>query len=244
AGEGFMHKYHPLCSLATRDVVSRAIYLEMAKEGRDHVFLDLRHLDQQKLKANFPTILNIILKEYSNFDFTKDLIPVTPAAHYFCGGIATDTWARTSIPGLWAIGEVASTGLHGANRLASNSLLEALVFAKRAAFKLDLSFSSTAQQASHQDQFHYPDSPKTIEKLRNLMFDKVGIYRSREGLKQALQIINTFISEGQVSTEPRNQDIILNNMLCVAKAVVEDSLAQKDNKGAFFLSDLDECPNL
>ena len=242
AGEDFMFKYHPLGSLATRDVVSRAIYQEMAQDSRDHVSLDLRHLDQRKLKDKFPTVLNIILEEFPQFDFKNDLIPVTPAAHYFCGGIATDAWGRTSVPGLWAIGEVAGTGLHGANRLASNSLLEALVFAKRAASKLNLSFAATVQQSSAPEQFHYPDAPKTIERLRHLMFEKVGIYRSTEGLRQALEAINTFISEAQLSPEVQTQDITLHNMLSVAKAVVEDSLAQKENRGAFFLSDLVENP--
>ncbi len=242
-GEDFMYKYHPLGSLATRDVVSRAIYQEIAQDSRDHVSLDLRHLDQRKLRAKFPTILNIILEEFPHIDFKKDLIPVTPAAHYFCGGIATDAWGKTSVPGLWAIGEVAGTGLHGANRLASNSLLEALVFAKRAASKLNLSLASTVQQSSAPEQFHYPDASKTIEKLRHLMFEKVGIYRSKEGLRQAFEAINTFISEAQISPEIQTQDIILHNMLSVAKAVVEDSLAQKENKGAFFLSDLAENPH-
>jgi len=242
AGEDFMLNYHPLGSLATRDVVSRAIYKEMAREHSKQVFLDLRHLNQRKLQEKFPTIVKTILEEKPNFNFKEDLIPVSPAAHYFCGGIATDAWGRTSIPALFAIGEVAGTGLHGANRLASNSLLEAIVFAQRALEKLGFSPTSNLNNNSSQKGKCYPDAANSIKELRALMFEKVGIYRSREGLKQAAQIINRIAAEATDLGQPSNLDLTLHNMLCVAQAVVEDSLAQNENRGAFFLSDLAESP--
>ncbi len=131
AGERFMPRYHPDAELAPRDVVARAILNEMLREGAPCAYLDLRHLPAGAMRARFPTIAAICAQH--GLDLARDLIPVAPAAHYFMGGVAVDTWSRTTLPQLYAIGEVACTGVHGANRLASNSLLEGLVFGRRAA---------------------------------------------------------------------------------------------------------------
>ncbi|HEY7350951.1 MAG TPA: L-aspartate oxidase [Ktedonobacterales bacterium] len=135
AGERFMPRYHPDAELAPRDVVARAILSEMLREGAGarapSAYLDLRHLPGEAMRARFPTIAAICAQH--GLDLARDLIPVAPAAHYFMGGVAVDTWGRTTLPRLYAIGEVACTGVHGANRLASNSLLEGLVFGRRAA---------------------------------------------------------------------------------------------------------------
>ena len=131
AGERFMPRYHPDAELAPRDVVARAILSEMLREGAPCAYLDLRHLPAEAMRARFPTIAAICAQH--GLDLARDLIPVAPAAHYFMGGIAVDTWSRTTLPQLYAIGEAACTGVHGANRLASNSLLEGLVFGRRAA---------------------------------------------------------------------------------------------------------------
>ncbi len=131
AGERFMPRYHPDAELAPRDVVARAILSEMLREDAPCAYLDLRHLPADAMRARFPTIAAICAQH--GLDLAHDLIPVAPAAHYFMGGVAVDTWSRTTLPQLYAIGEVACTGVHGANRLASNSLLEGLVFGRRAA---------------------------------------------------------------------------------------------------------------
>jgi L-aspartate oxidase len=134
-GDRFMVDLHPLAELAPRDVVARAIQQQMAAEGTAHVWLDLRHLDGQAMKDRFPTIANELASR--GLDFTSDLIPIAPAAHYFMGGIVASSSGETSLPGLLAIGEAACTGVHGANRLASNSLLEGLVFGHEAADRLN-----------------------------------------------------------------------------------------------------------
>jgi L-aspartate oxidase len=134
AGKRFMPRYHPDAELAPRDVVARAILGEMLAEGAPSAFLDLRHLQAEAMRQRFPTIAAACARY--GLDLARDLIPVAPAAHYFMGGVAVDTWARTTLPGLYAVGEVACTGVHGANRLASNSLLEGLVFGRRVAAAL------------------------------------------------------------------------------------------------------------
>jgi len=130
-GEEFMDKYHPMKSLAPRDVVARAIHREMSKRAEEFVYLDVRHKDPESVRSHFP---NIYEKCKSiGIDITRDLIPVTPAAHYCCGGVKVDTNGETYVKRLYALGETSCTGLHGANRLASNSLIEALVYADKAA---------------------------------------------------------------------------------------------------------------
>lgn len=236
----FMLDYHPLGNLATRDIVSRAIYQEMAKSGEDHVYLDLRHLDYKALEAQFPTIMAVIKAEDPAL-YRKGLIPVSPAAHYFCGGIETDAWAQTTIPNLLAIGEVACTGLHGANRLASNSLLEALVFAYRAVQGLALNGRQSGKLLKPASPaLAFKNADLKIRALQELMYEKVGVYRDQKGLQEAQALLKALYSEGDIEAKPRPIDSLLANMLTVAKAVVDDSLSQSENRGAFYCYDLEE----
>lgn len=142
AGERFMPRYHPDAELAPRDVVARAILSEMLREGAPAAYLDLRHLPAEAMRARFPTIASMCAQH--GLDLARDLIPVAPAAHYFMGGVAVDTWGRTTLPALYAVGEVACTGVHGANRLASNSLLEGLVFGRRVAAAMARTLAGSA----------------------------------------------------------------------------------------------------
>ena len=152
-GEEFMDKYHPMKSLAPRDVTARAIYTEMTRRGEDFVYLDVRHKDPEQTRRHFPNIYEKCLS--LGIDITRDLIPVTPAAHYCCGGVKVDLNGETSIRRLYALGETSCTGLHGANRLASNSLIEAVVYADQAA-KQDR--KSTRLNSSHEFVSRMPSS--------------------------------------------------------------------------------------
>ena len=151
AGERFMTAVHPLAELAPRDVVARAIHRQMALDGRDHVDLDLRHLDPEEMRERFPTITRELAAR--GLDLATDLIPVAPAAHYFIGGVAASPEGITSLPGLLAFGEAAATGIHGANRLASNSLLEGLVFGMAGADRLAREWPRLATEPALESAF-------------------------------------------------------------------------------------------
>ncbi len=191
-GDRFMQRYHPLADLAPRDIVARAIDCEMKQNRLSHVELDISHLDAGYLRRRFPTIFSRCQK--FGVDLTKQAIPVVPAAHYMCGGVVTDLHGRTKVRRLFAVGEVAMTGVHGANRLASNSLLEALVFAHRAA--------ESAEAILVESNDYRPSFPDwnpgtavrsnerivlthTWEEVRRLMWDYVGVIRSDAGLERA-----------------------------------------------------------
>ena len=180
-GERFMKRYHPLEELAPRDVVSRSIAMEIRRTGSGHVFLDLRHLDGDRIRQRFPRIYRTCLRY--GVDLAKDLAPVHPAAHYAMGGIRTDLDGKASLPRLYSAGEAACTGVHGANRLASNSLLEGIVFGARAGramrehAPLDCTFGDVV--ASGQGE-------RADEEVRRLIWEHCGILRSGEGLEQFL----------------------------------------------------------
>lgn len=238
-GEEFVYKYDSRGSLATRDVVARAIYHEMEESGEKHVWLDFRHLDINDFSLKFPTIAAYL--KYRNIDIRIEMVPVKPAAHYFCGGVMTNKLAQTSVPHLLAAGECAYTGLHGANRLASNSLLEALVFAKNAAENLKIHFEELTF-----DDISLPEIKCTCsamkynglkKNIQNIMAKYAGVVRNRPGLIMArgkLLDLKNFLSESDYSVKACE----LRNMLQVALSVVEDSLAQSENRGGFYRDDL------
>tara|TARA_B100001115_G_scaffold175840_1_gene162332 strand:- start:5102 stop:6631 length:1530 start_codon:yes stop_codon:yes gene_type:complete len=238
AEEDFMFKYHPSGSLATRDIVSRGIYSELASEPNRKVFLDLRHLDQEVLAHRFPTIVQELKRK--GLDPEVEMIPVAPAAHYFCGGIPSDVQGRSAMEGLMVAGEVACTGLHGANRLASNSLLEALVMAHRAALSLakELQLDLTPEELiSPTVSKHFPMVDSKLRYLQQLMFDKVGVIRDEEGLNTALAEINFVLKQGVDREQSSQADLALENLLLVARSVVLDSLDQEENRGVLYRSD-------
>jgi L-aspartate oxidase len=221
AGERFMPRYHPDAELAPRDVVARAILSEMLREGSPSAFLDLRHLPAQAMYARFPTIAMIC--QQHGYDLAHDLIPVAPAAHYFMGGVAVDTWGRTSTHNLYAIGEVACTGVHGANRLASNSLLEGLVYGRRAALAITDALTGTSDATDYPSwptaatlftgtgstaqilPTHAPALPGPIANariqtaLQRIMWEHVSLHRAETGLQQAAQAVQQLVTEARAT---------------------------------------------
>jgi L-aspartate oxidase len=249
AGEAFMERYDPRKDLAPRDIVARAIDSEMKITGTEHVFLDCRHMDKDKFIEHFP---NIYAKCLSiGIDIAKSMIPVSPAAHYSCGGVKTDEWGRTSINNLYAAGECASTGLHGANRLASNSLLEAMVFAHRSYL------SSVEKVDSLELKMQIPDwnaagttAPKemilitqSVKELKLLMSDYVGIVRNNERLCRAnsrLDLLHEETESLYQRTQVSPQLCELRNMITVAYLVVKSAELRKESRGLHYNTDYPE----
>ncbi len=247
-GKPFMSKYHKDADLAPRDIVSKAIFDEVQQSDLHHVFLDCRLIEEARFMNHFPTIYARCLRV--GIDPLKDLIPVAPAAHYVCGGIVTDAHGQTSINSLYAIGECARTGLHGANRLASNSLLEALVFGHRAAKKvaslaptiannccLETAAESTNELTEEQRSF----LAQTKQELLTMMSDKVGIVRTTSGLKEA----KAFIENARDSVKKNFDTFFVNhllleldNLLTVAGMIIDQSLSRTSNLGGYFNKDL------
>lgn len=246
-GEPFMDRYDKRGSLASRDIVARAIDAEMKTRGEEHVYLDCRHLDMDGFKAHFPNIYQKC--QDSGIDVSKEMIPVAPAAHYLCGGVRADHYGNTNIANLYCCGEIAHTGLHGANRLASNSLLEALVFAHRcyedAVTKID--------NAGYQDNIPEWQTEGTTEprewvlinhnrsEVKNIMSNYVGIVRSNERLHRALnrlEVIHLETEKLYKTTTLSPQLCELRNMINVAYLIVKYSISQKENRGTFFSVDL------
>jgi len=247
-GTPFMDDYHPLASLAPRDVVARAIDAELKQSGEDYVYLDVTHLDADFLRQRFPNIYGRCLK--LGLDIAKEMIPIVPAAHYSCGGVATDLEARTSLHRLFAIGEVACTGLHGANRLASNSLLEALVFADHAAeqasalAKQPLPADSEAVSRAALEALTAPArqgaevSPEFLAQLRlltqTLMWTHVGIVRSDKRLRQALREISILLHgvESLYASSRVSAELLeLRNIIQNAWLIIQSSLQRHESRG-------------
>jgi L-aspartate oxidase len=248
SGEEFMERYHPLKSLAPRDVVAQAIDNEMKISGEPCVFLDIRHIEASKTKKHFPNIYNQCKK--FGIDITKDLIPVVPAAHYMCGGIVVDSNGNTDIANCYACGEVAHTGVHGANRLASNSLLEALVFSKRAADDANAKLKSL-KFINSSDVPPWDDSG-TIEteewillshnfkEIQTVMWDYVGIVRSNVRLKRALRriiLLEKEIKEFYKRTKVTAPLLELRNVVTTAKLIVTSAIKRKESRGLHFTTD-------
>lgn len=225
--------------LAPRDVVSRAIFDEMNKSGSDHVFLDLSHIGKEKVINRFPLIYKTCLER--GLDITKDKIPVAPAAHYFMGGIKTDINAKTNIPGILAAGECASTGVHGANRLASNSLLEGLVFGHRAVLSAKSEARNTKSETNSNLANPKPKlKPAEIQRykliIKTAMWNGTGIVRSKESLTAALHKLELI---------PQSlEDIEVKNMLLVARLITQAALDRQESRGAHFRSDFPKPDDL
>lgn len=246
-GEDFIKEIDERGSLASRDIVARAIEMEMKKGRKPFVYLDCRHLTPDAVENHFPNIHQRCLQ--AGIDMQKQMIPVAPAAHYICGGIVTDEWGQTNITGLFAAGETASTGLHGANRLASNSLLEALVFAHRAYMtviqKLD---NHTVISPALPAEFQHPSKEvnnahiaQQRKELQQLMFQYAGIIRNNDGLQKGLEQVLTLKKdiEKKYTLHRPGQDICeIRNLLDVAQLIINQSINRKENKGGFYNSDL------
>ena len=234
-GQRFMQPYHALAELAPRDVVSRAIMSEMVKTGSNFAYLDLRHLLKDYVRSRFPNIHATCLQY--GFDITRDLIPISPAAHYIMGGVKTDSDGRTSVKGLFAAGEVACTGVHGANRLASNSLLEGLVFGARTGnAALSSPIIPSAKVTTTFNPASIRDHDEIRHALRKLMWERVGIIRCATSLSEAA----SRLLEWRVITERdygTRRELELKNMLTVAGIIVQAALARKGSVGAHFRSD-------
>ncbi|HMO80302.1 MAG TPA: L-aspartate oxidase [Pyrinomonadaceae bacterium] len=233
-GERFMDRYDERLELAPRDIVSRSIVAEMRRTGTREVFLDMTALDADYLRDRFPKI-DVTCRSYG-LDMAKDLLPVSPASHYCMGGVRTDLWGRTTVPGLYAAGEVSCTGVHGANRLASNSLLEGLVFGARAGEAAaddgheepKVSYSSLSPIGSGLSQLT-AISTAVRKRVKRLMWERVGIVRDRASLKRALSEFRQ-ISGSNLSVASRN-------FVTLATLAAEAALWREESRGGHFRTD-------
>jgi L-aspartate oxidase len=247
-GEPFMKRHHAMGDLAPRDVVARAIDYEMKREGLKCVYLDISHKPADFVRSRFPGIYETCMK--LGVDPTTGPIPVVPAAHYMCGGVSSNLHGRSSVPGLWVIGETAFTGLHGANRLASNSLLEGVVFAHRAADKLSEELHELRQRPTPA----VPDwqvgsavvSDEAVvvthnwDELRRTMWNYVGIVRSDARLSRAARRVALLEEEIQDYYWKHlvTRDLLeLRNIAVVAKLVIESAAVRKESRGLHFTID-------
>jgi L-aspartate oxidase len=245
-GEEFMQEYDPRKSLAPRDIVARAIDAEIKKSGEDYVYLDVRHKSKAEILSHFPNIYAKCLD--IGIDMTKDMIPVSPACHYMCGGIMVDHSGRSSISQLYACGECSSTGLHGANRLASNSLLEALVFAHRIYEDAIAQFNGydvpdnipdwdeKGVQLSNEDILVTPHS----REMQKLMNDYVGIVRSDFRLERAMRRLRLLYEETEEFYKRTKLSVKLcelRNLIQVSYIVVKSAMARKESRGLHYTTD-------
>lgn len=249
-GSSFMERHDPRGELAPRDIVARAIDFEMKRGGLDYVHLDISHKPATFITEHFPTIYARCLQ--FGYDMTREPLPIVPAAHYTCGGIVTDLRARTDLPGLYAIGECSFTGLHGANRLASNSLLECLVFAECAANDIAAQ-AATAPAATptlprwDESRVSDPDEQVVVshnwDELRRFMWDYVGIVRTTKRLERALrrvQLLADEIREYYSNFKISNDLIELRNLVLVAELIIRSALARHESRGLHYSRDYPE----
>lgn len=252
-GEEFMQEYDERKSLAPRDIVARAIDAEIKKSGEDYVYLDIRHRSKQDILAHFPNIYAKCLD--IGLDMTKDMIPVAPACHYMCGGVLVDKAGRSSINRLYACGECSSTGLHGANRLASNSLLEALVFAHRIYKDAIIDFSNKVIPDNIPDwdekgvQLSNEDILVThnVREMQKLMSDYVGIVRSDFRLERALRRLGLLYEETEdfyKKTKVSVKLCELRNLIQVSYLVVKSAMMRKESRGLHYTTDYPEHQNV
>jgi L-aspartate oxidase len=251
-GYRFMKDYHEAGELAPRDVVSRAIFSQLQKTGSEMVWIDFRPLGQAVIERRFPTIQQVC--KHFGLDVLTEPIPVAPAAHYTMGGVATDLWGKTSVPGLYAVGEVASTGVHGANRLASNSLLECLVFARRIAL-------SVSEMPPQIEKYPVPQPPllKPLKKaerdaihhirgiLPKLMSKSLGLVRDAQSLQQAQEAIRVWMEELGMDLNTlapiyannalTREGLEVWNLLTLGALTVQSALHRTESRGAHFRQD-------
>jgi L-aspartate oxidase len=241
-GYRFMTDYASQGDLAPRDIVARSILYEMKKTGSDRVFIDVTHLPPHTITTRFPHIYRFCLDR--GLDITKGLVPVAPAAHYMIGGIKTNSCGETNISGLFATGEVACTGVHGANRLASNSLLEAIVFSKRIVERTrgKLKAKVSDGEKSRQVRCSLGQRPvpralpaPSLTSLQQLHWDKVGIIRDRDGLTQAADILAAWQrSLSQPTDQPAYE---LSNLILTGRLLTEAAFIREESRGVHFRSD-------
>ncbi len=243
-GTRFMPEHDPREELAPRDVVARAIDFEMKKRGLDCVYLDITHKPLKFIKQHFPNIYARCLE--LGIDISKQAIPVVPAAHYSCGGVMVDAQGKTDIANLYAIGETACTGLHGANRLASNSLLECLVFGRAAANTILSAPTQAFSKLPNWDESRVTDADEEVlithtwDELRRFMWNYVGIVRTDKRLSRALHRIHMLRDEVQEfykNFKISNDLIELRNLLQVAELIVESAISRKESRGLHYSKD-------
>lgn len=248
-GTRFMSRFHPLAELAPRDVVARAIDYEMKRLGSECVYLDISHKSAEFITSHFPTVKENCLKY--GIDITKDPIPVVPAAHYTCGGVVVDHHGATDLDNLYAIGETSFTGLHGANRMASNSLLECIVYAQSAAESI---LSKLPHIQSPQDPIQWDDSRVTNsdedvviahnwDELRRFMWDYVGIVRTEKRLERAtnrIKLLQKEINEYYANYKVGNDLIELRNLAMVAELIIRSAMTRRESRGLHYSLDYPE----
>lgn len=246
AGRAFAQDYHPMGELAPRDIVSRAIFSQIAKDGQGCVWLDITHISTETVELRFPNILKACL--HYGVDIRKDWIPVAPAAHYAMGGVKVNASGQTSVQGLYAVGETVSTGLHGANRLASNSLLECVVLARRVASHIAQKpvappSEAVLKQVSPQTRVKL-ETPSTLEPLtrafREMMWQHVGIIRTEKGVKEALLAIQDWQQSAQarglLTCAPKG--VAYRNMLLTGQLICQAALSRLESRGAHYRQDM------
>ena len=248
-GKRFMPEYHELNELAPRDIVSRAIFSEMKKTEADHVYLDITFKDKNYLESRFPNIYKTCLTY--GIDISKDYIPVAPAEHYCMGGVKTDVFGRTKIKGFFACGEVACSGIHGANRLASNSLLEGLVFGRKIGEEVS---KILAEKTSLDTNFNLKYKKNRIKKqidkkriksdIQNLMTKYVGIIRDREGMLIAKDRIDEYYNSIYDMLNTSVEDFEIQNMVLLAKIVIEAALEREESRGAHYRADFQNTDDI
>lgn len=245
-GSRFMSKFDPRAELAPRDIVARAIDHEMKRLGIDHVLLDISHKSAEFIISHFPTVYERSLS--FGFDMTKGPLPVVPAAHYTCGGVVTDLRGRTDLPGLYAIGETAFTGFHGANRMASNSLLECLVFGMATAYDIDAQrrLVKTSSTLPHWDESWVTDSEEEVvvshnwDEVRRTMWDYVGIVRTTARLSKAKSRCDLLLQEAEeyyARFRITNDLIELRNLSLIAQLIIHCALHRKESRGLHYSID-------
>ena len=251
-GERFMLRFDERAELAPRDIVARAIDYEIKRLGIRHVWLDITHQPETFVKEHFPTLYERLLE--LGIDITKEMIPVVPAAHYTCGGVMVDDHSQTDIAGLYAIGETSYTGLHGANRMASNSLLECFVYGMSAAEHIQAQFTSEFQAptvpAWDASQVENPDEDVVIlqnwDELRQTMWNYVGIVRTTKRLERALnriQMLKSEITEYYQDYHVSKNLIELRNLVLVSEMIVRCAMQRKESRGLHYTLDYPELSN-